>query len=1201
MNSAAENRTCPGCGAAIPANAPQGICPKCLMAAAAVATDTGQTGGKRPEPPSLEQLAAVFPQLEVIEFIGQGGMGAVYKARQKQLDRVVALKVLPPGIGGDAAFAERFTREAKALAKLLHPNIVALFEFGQADGIYYLLMEYVDGVSLGQLLRSSRVSPREALAIVPQICDALQYAHDQGIVHRDIKPENILLDRRGRVKVADFGLAKLVEANGPLSPTLSPSEGERGTARPGEEKTPALTGAGKVMGTPNYMAPEQVEHPGEVDHRADIYALGVVFYQMLTGELPGKAIEPPSKKVQIDVRLDEVVLRALEREPELRYQQASQVKTAVETISSSSAPVTGTAPLPARPAATRSRRRAALTVALVVWFFVAGTVTVITWIRAESWKVVAVISCPRKLQPGRPVDMDYFKHAATMIELIRSDVILGRVIDRLELDERSGKLDERWGKRNLGLKLTKAQAIDLLRRRLDVRSSEGGTLIQVGVYGKRPEKPEEAMDIADAIAKELRAFRIEQHDPPADMLEMTLRYTAPDILLGLAAGFVPGLLAGGLVLWRGSLRRGSQASQVKKGVETIVGGAGIPPAQPVRKNSTGKIIAIGCGVLVAGGLVVLLLTMALYFLESATPVAPTAQNLSFGPVKQVSATAARSGDIGVRLESPGTVESSDSVMFAISEDYCQAVIRKFDAHQAMTVEAYDARGEKRFGHGLLAGVDNRIDTATGTLKCRASLTPEGENLMVPGLFLNIRLLLEVKHGVTLVPNVAIQRDPQSDYVWVIQSDHTLTRRPVRVGAVDGSWAEIRSGLSPGEVVAGDGFNGLQEGQKIRYKLVPDAATTPAAPAAAQNLSLGPVIERQVNKPVSDFPETTDLSTPESACAAWQRATAHKDAQAVSRLSWVKIDPAEEEAWFRNEEAHDREGLAIYLKALTESKIVVVLTWRGELADVITFLPFPPGKGRHPYSARSFGRIGGQWKNLGEDRLPSLEAARASFEQKKAAIWEQLQSLQSAASGVAPVAPPVAAKPVPLNQVIELTLADVRSGKESLASLATGGTRPPDFTAVRGDDPAGRAWLRAQDIDLVYYARTDSGDSGVGAYDLRLAKVPNAQFDSMDADGLVKALSGVERTEGGLMSVRDGLPVTYVFETRRGLGGVLQITGFTDNPRGVKIRYKLVQPAASGSSAAKSQTSADRSAASGVRDVFRPELSNQQRKRTLLTS
>jgi hypothetical protein len=156
-----------------------------------------------------------------------------------------------------------------------------------------------------------------------------------------------------------------------------------------------------------------------------------------------------------------------------------------------------------------------------------------------------------------------------------------------------------------------------------------------------------------------------------------------------------------------------------------------------------------------------------------------------------------------------------------------------------------------------------------------------------------------------------------------------------------------------------------------------------------------VIERQVNKPVSDFPETTDLSTPESACAAWQRATARKDAQAVSRLSWVKLDPAEEEAWFRNEEARDPEGLAMYLKALTESKIVVVLTWRDDLADVITFLPFPTGKGRDPYSARSFGRIGNEWKNLGENRLPSLEAARASCDKTKTTIWKQLQEIAQA--------------------------------------------------------------------------------------------------------------------------------------------------------------------------------------------------------------
>jgi len=562
MNSTTEQRTCPNCGAVIPANAPQGVCPKCLMAAAAVSTEAGETGGKRPEPPSLERLAAAFQQLEVIEFIGQGGMGAVYKARQKQLDRIVALKVLPPGIGDDPAFAERFTREAKALAKLMHPNIVALFEFGQADGIYYLLMEYVDGVSLGQLLRASRVSARETLAIVPQICDALQYAHDQGIVHRDIKPENILLDRRGRVKVADFDLAKLVESNAPLSP----SDGERADARPREGRTQVLTGAGKIMGTPNYMAPEQAEHPADVDHRADIYALGVVFYQMLTGELPGKPMEPPSKKVQIDVRLDEVVLRALEKQPELRYQQVSEVKTMVESISSSPSPGTGMVPSPARPAATRGRQRAALIVGVLAWLFVAGTVTLFAWIRPASWKVVAVISCPQKSQPGSPVEA-HFKFIATMIEIIQSDVILGRVIDRLELDERSGKLDERWGKRILGLKLTKAQAMVWLKRRLDVRS-EGGTLIQVGVFGKRPEEPEEAMDIANTIAEELRAFRIEQHDSPADMLEMSLRFTPSYILLGIAAGFVPGVLGGALVLLFAFSRRGSQASQVKKGVET---------------------------------------------------------------------------------------------------------------------------------------------------------------------------------------------------------------------------------------------------------------------------------------------------------------------------------------------------------------------------------------------------------------------------------------------------------------------------------------------------------------------------------------------------------------------------------------------------------------------------------------------------------
>src|ERR1039458_9704135 len=330
------NATCPECGKPVGPNALQGLCPECMMKVGLgsevqsgphVAGDASRGKSKPFVAPTAPELAPMFPQLEILSLIGQGGMGAVYQARQKELDRIVALKILPPGIGQDAAFAERFTREAKALAKLNHPGIVTLYEFGRADGRLYFLMEYVDGVSLRQLLNAGRVSPREALAIVPQICDALQYAHDQSIVHRDIKPENILLDRRGRVKVADFGLGKLVAGTQqPLIPSLSPPDGER------EAASPALTDAGKIMGTPQYMAPEQFERPGEVDHRADIYALGIVFYQMLTGEMPGKPLEPPSHKVQIDVRLDEVVLRALERNPELRFQHVSVLKTCLETI-----------------------------------------------------------------------------------------------------------------------------------------------------------------------------------------------------------------------------------------------------------------------------------------------------------------------------------------------------------------------------------------------------------------------------------------------------------------------------------------------------------------------------------------------------------------------------------------------------------------------------------------------------------------------------------------------------------------------------------------------------------------------------------------------------------------------------------------------------------------------------------------------------
>ena len=311
MKTEKISNLCPKCQAPLPADAPQGLCAKCLLAAAATQTEAGHPPGRQSAPPPLDVVKAAFPQLEIIELIGHGGMGVVYKARQPKLDRFVALKILPQSFAADAAFAERFNREARVLARLNHPGIVTVFDFGQSGGFFFLLMEFVDGVNLRQAMRAGRFSPQQALYLVPKICDALQFAHNEGVLHRDVKPENILLDTRGRVKIADFGIAKLM---GETTENMT------------------LTASGMVVGTANYMAPEQIEHPQDVDQRADIYSLGVVFYEMLTGELPIGRFAPPSQKSTVDPRVDEVVFHALEKEREKRYHSAGEVKTSVEAI-----------------------------------------------------------------------------------------------------------------------------------------------------------------------------------------------------------------------------------------------------------------------------------------------------------------------------------------------------------------------------------------------------------------------------------------------------------------------------------------------------------------------------------------------------------------------------------------------------------------------------------------------------------------------------------------------------------------------------------------------------------------------------------------------------------------------------------------------------------------------------------------------------
>lgn len=313
-----SSRKCAQCNAELPADGASSLCPQCLLQIGfetqpAVRFEESSSSAYRPTfiPPNVEELAPHFPQLEILEVLGHGGMGVVYKARQIELDRTVALKILRPNISQDAGFAERFLREARALAKLNHPNIITVYDFGRKDSLYFFIMEFVDGTNLRHVERVGQLSPAAALNIVPQICSALQYAHDNGVVHRDIKPENILLTKSGDVRIADFGLAKLA----------------------GMDDHAPLTGTWQVMGTPHYMAPEQFEKPNTVDHRADIYSLGVVIYELLTGELPIGRFRLPSEKVHVDVRLDEVVLRALDKEPDRRYQRVTDVATAVDAAS----------------------------------------------------------------------------------------------------------------------------------------------------------------------------------------------------------------------------------------------------------------------------------------------------------------------------------------------------------------------------------------------------------------------------------------------------------------------------------------------------------------------------------------------------------------------------------------------------------------------------------------------------------------------------------------------------------------------------------------------------------------------------------------------------------------------------------------------------------------------------------------------------
>jgi len=253
--------------------------------------------------PTLETLAELLPAYDFESFIAQGGMGAVYKARQRALDRDVAIKILPRELGDDPAFRQSFETEAKAMARLNHPNLIGVYDSGDLDGLLYIVMEYVNGKSLYHSAYNMAVDPQQAALLVKGICDGLAHAHEHGVIHRDIKPANILLTPRAVPKIGDFGLAR-------------PS---------------GFEGAGLNMGTLGYTAPEIHADPGYADQKTDIFAVGVILYELLTGHMPEEnGLQPPSAVVGCDKKLDTIWRKATDPDPSRRYGRAVEMADDLE-------------------------------------------------------------------------------------------------------------------------------------------------------------------------------------------------------------------------------------------------------------------------------------------------------------------------------------------------------------------------------------------------------------------------------------------------------------------------------------------------------------------------------------------------------------------------------------------------------------------------------------------------------------------------------------------------------------------------------------------------------------------------------------------------------------------------------------------------------------------------------------------------------
>lgn len=302
--------------------------------------------------PDAADLAPLFPGYEVQGLIATGGMGAVYCAVQKSLDRTVALKILPLELSKDAAFCAGFEAEAKAMARLNHPNLIGVYDFGEVNGMLFIIMEFVPGKSIYHSADGIAIYPGEVIRLVTGICNGLAHAHENGIIHRDIKPSNILLDLTAQPKIGDFGLARPIERK----------------VQEGEE----------IFGTPHYTAPEVVDAPYSVDYRADIFSVGVLLHELLTGKLPANDPRPASLISHCDIRFDAIIKRSTQPNPAGRYSSAAEMAKALQAIAlapNSNGPLTAglgvpRAAVPRRKSVAKVKKSSSSGSSVVVWILI---------------------------------------------------------------------------------------------------------------------------------------------------------------------------------------------------------------------------------------------------------------------------------------------------------------------------------------------------------------------------------------------------------------------------------------------------------------------------------------------------------------------------------------------------------------------------------------------------------------------------------------------------------------------------------------------------------------------------------------------------------------------------------------------------------------------------------------------------------------